>query len=434
MLASAAFLLALFAPGAGASSAMVGDRFPESARTATNQITAYTLAPDLARKAHHLEEISFWGQIATFLYSLAILLFILKSRCAVAFRDWGERASSNRFLQTAVFVPLLIGLIALFGLPVDVTEEWISRIYGFSVQSWPSWLWDWSKVQFLEILLGIVLVWILYAAIRRSPRRWWFYFWLASIPISAALVFVQPLIVDPMFHQFQPLAQKDPSLAAGLEQLVHRAGENIPPERMYWMNASDKTTDANAYVTGIGASKRIVVWDTTILHLNTQQAVSVVGHEMGHYVLNHIAKGLALGMVGLFFLFYLVYWSIGRLLAHRGTRWKIRAVDDLASLPAIMLLVTLFYFASNPIENGFSRHIEHQADQYGLELTHGLILDSGQVTAQSFQLLGQLGLEDPSPNAVDVFMFYTHPPMTERIQFAVTYDPWSHGGHGEFVP
>jgi STE24 endopeptidase len=99
-----------------------------------------------------------------------------------------------------------------------------------------------------------------------------------------------------------------------------------------------------------------------------------------------------------------------------------------------MLLVTLFYFASNPIENGFSRHIEHQADQYGLELTHGLILDSGQVTAQSFQLLGQLGLEDPSPNAVDVFMFYTHPPMTERIQFAVTYDPWSHGGHGEFVP
>src|SRR5271156_5301114 len=126
--------------------------------------------------------------------------------------------------------------------------------------------------------------------------------------------------------------------------MVHHAGQNIPPERMYWMNASEKVNELNAYVTGIGASKRVVVWDTTIAKMNTPQIVAVAGHETGHYVLNHIPKGLTIFAVGFLIIFYLGYRCIGGFLAWRGAIWGIRSVGDLASLPAFLLLLSVVSF------------------------------------------------------------------------------------------
>jgi Zn-dependent protease with chaperone function len=98
-----------------------------------------------------------------------------------------------------------------------------------------------------------------------------------------------------------------------------------------------------------------------------------------------------------------------------------------------MLILSILFFVANPVSSAFSRHDEHQADQYGLEVTHGLTPDSGQVGAQTFQILGDVDLGDPEPNPVDVFLFYSHPPIPDRVEFAVTYDPWSKGQPGEFV-
>src|SRR5258705_120198 len=153
------------------------------------------------------------------------------------------------------------------------------------------------------------------------------------------------------------------------------------------MGAGEKTTTLNAYVTGFGASKRIVVWDTTIAKLSTPQIVFVAGHEMGHYVLQHILKGLMLGAVLLLVGFYLGFKCIGWALARWGTNWGIRALDDWASLPVLLLLFSIMAFVSNPIASVVSRYFEHQADQYALEVTHGLTPDSGQVAAQAFQIL-----------------------------------------------
>jgi Zn-dependent protease with chaperone function len=399
-----------------------------------HEITSYTLPPDLYRKAHHLGQIEFWGEIVTFFYSLGVLLIVLKLRLAPKFRDWAEGTASNRFVQAMIFSPLLVGTFDILGIPADAADHWIARKFALSVQSWPSWFWDWTKSALLVMVVAIVLVWLLYASIRKSPRRWWFYFWIATIPITIFLIFVQPVFVDPMFHKFEPLAAKDAPLADSLERMVQRTGEVIPVERMYWMGAAEKTNELNAYVTGLGASKRIVVWDTTIAKLNTPQTVFVVGHEMGHYVLNHIPKGIAGGLALLFVLFYVGYRLLGGLLARYGAGWGIRGVDDWASLPVLLLLLTILSFAVNPLQNAFSRHIEHQADQYGLEVTHGLTPDSAQVAAQSFEVLGEVDLSDPAPNRVDVFMFYSHPTIQDRIHFALTYDPWSQGGRGEFVP
>ncbi len=399
----------------------------------SEKVTDYTLPPDLYKKAHELTQIRFAFNLIGFVYGLVVLWLVLRWRLAPKYRDCAERSSTKRFLQSLVFSPLLLLTIAVLTLPSDVFENWIERKYGISVQGWGSWSWDWVKGQLIAIVIATVLIWLLYAVIRYSPRRWWFYFWLVALPIGVFLFFLEPWVIDPMFHKFEPLQKKDPALTASLEQMVQRTGETIPPERMFWMGAGEKTTGVNAYVTGIGASKRIVVWDTTLTKMNTPQIVYVAGHEMGHYVLEHIPKGLAFlgGLLLLFF--YLGYRSIGWVLARWGGEWRIRGVDDWASLPVLLLLLSVFGFVASPIGSAFSRHLEHQADQYGLEVTHGLIPDSSQVGAQAFQKLGETYLDDPNPNPVDVVLFFSHPPIRDRVRFALTYDPWANGGQGEFV-
>ena len=400
---------------------------------ASRIITEYSLPPDLHRKAHDRNRIQFWLALIGFVYGIVVLWLVLRWRLAPKYRDWSERFSSKSFLQSLVFSPLLLLTLAILTLPLDIYGELIEKRYGLSVQGWGSWGWDWVKGELISLVIGTIFIWLLYLVIRRSARRWWFYFWLITLPLGVFLFFLQPLIIDPMFHKFEPLQQKDPALTASLEQLVKRAGQDIPPERMFWMGAGEKTTGLNAYVTGIGASKRIVVWDTTIAKMSTPQIVFVAGHEMGHYVLQHIPKGLAFFAVLLLLAFYLGYRCIGWLLARWGAEWQIRGLEDWASLPALLLLLSVWSFAVNPIASALSRYLEHQADQYGLEVTHGLTPNSSQVAAQAFQVLGEVDLSDPDPNRVNVFLFYDHPPISDRVRFSLTYDPWAGGGQGEFV-
>jgi STE24 endopeptidase len=405
------------------------------ARPATpqKQITAYTLPPDLYQKAHDRSRIHFRLALIGFVYGLAVLWLILRWKLAAKYRDWAEHSSSRRFLQALVFSPLLLLTIAVFSLPLDIYGEIVEKRYGISVQNWGSWSWDWIKSELIGLVIGTILIWLLYIVIRRTPRRAWFYFWLMAMPIGVFLFFLGPWVIDPLFHKFEPLQQKDPALTASLEQMVQRAGENIPPERMFWMGAGEKTTALDAYVTGIGASKRMVVFDTTIARMNNPQIVFVAGHETGHYVLQHIPKGLAFFAALLLLFFYLVHRLIGWVLTRWGTAWGVRGLDDWASLPALLFLLSLLFFVANPIASAFSRHLEHQADQFGLEVTHGLTPNAGQVAAQAFQVLGEVDLADPDPNPADVFLYYSHPPISDRVSFSLTYNPWEHGGEGEFV-
>ena len=405
----------------------------QASATSAKTITAYTLPPDLYRKAHERNRIQFRLALIGFVYGLAVLWLLLRWKLSAKYRDWAEGASSRRFVQSLIFSPLLLLTVAFFTLPLDIYGETVEKRYGLSVQGWGSWGWDWVKGQLVGLVIGTILIWLLYMAIRRSPRRAWFYFWLIAVPIGIFIYFLGPWVIDPMFHKFEPLQQKNPALTASLEQMVQRAGENIPPQRMFWMGAGEKTTGLNAYVTGIGASKRMVVWDTTIAKMNNTQIVYVAGHEMGHYVLQHIYKGLAFFAPLVLIFFYLVHRLIGWVLARWGAGWGVRGLDDWASLPALIFLLTLLFFVTNPVGSAFSRYLEHQADQYGLEVTHGLTPDFGQAAAQAFQVLGEVDLSDPDPNPVNVFLFYDHPPISDRVQFCLSYNPWVVGGAGEFV-
>lgn len=396
-------------------------------------VTAYTLPPDLYAKAVRYSRAQYILYFVSFVWGVIVLLVVLGWRLAPKYRDWAERATSRRFLQAVIFTPILLLTIAVLELPTDIYGHWLSRSYGISIQGWGSWAWDWTKGELVSFILGIILVWILYAVIRRSPRRWWLYFWMSALPILFIVVFLSPLVIAPLFNKFEPLEKKDPALVVALEKIVHRAGMNIPPQRMFWMNESSKGRDLNAYVDGFGASKRVVVWDTTIAKMTVPETMFVFGHEMGHYVLGHIYKGMIFGAVLLFVLLYLGFRGMLWTLARWSSRWEIRGTDDWASLPVLLLWFAILGFFAAPVANTFSRHIEHQADQYGLEVTHGLIPDSGQVAARAFQILGEVDLSDPNPNPFIKLWLYSHPPLAERVHFALTYNPWVKGKHPKFV-
>jgi len=393
----------------------------------------YTLPPDRAEKAIAYARARRGLYFAEFFYEVVLLLLLIRWRLGPALRDWAERAGRNRFVQAMVFAPAFQLAFAVLTVPGSVAGHWLARGYGQSIQSWGSWLWDWSKSQALALVVGTLLIWLFYTAMRMSPRRWWLWTWIASLPIIVIAVFLVPLVVEPMFFHFTPLTASRPELAAQLERVVTHAGQNIPESRMYVMDASSKLNTLNAYVTGLGASRRVVVWDTTLARMTKPEILFVFGHEMGHYVLGHIRDGIifAAGLlfVCLFAGFHLFRWMVDRW----GETWGVRSPDDWASLPILFLLLSLFSFVLTPIDNAFSRHIEHQADQYGLEVVHGIVPDVPEVAAQSFQILGDVDLEEPSPSRLVKIWFYDHPPISERILFARTYDPWAKGESPEFV-
>jgi Zn-dependent protease with chaperone function len=283
------------------------------------------------------------------------------------------------------------------------------------------------------LVVGTLLVGILYFVIRRSPRRWWFYFWLASIPILLIMFFLQPIVIDPLFYTFKPLASAQPELVTEMQKVVHRGGMEIPDDRMFVMNASSKTTSLNAYVTGFGASKRVVVWDNTIAKATVPETLFVFGHEMGHYVLHHIPKEIAIDAAILLFLLYLGYRLSNGMLARWGAQWGIRDLQDWASLPALLFVITLLAFLATPAFNGVSRHFEHEADRYGLEVIHGIVPNPNQVAAHYFQKSGEKNLADPDPNTFIKIWFFDHPTRPERVHFVATYDPWSPGNTPEYV-
>ncbi|MGC2247250.1 MAG: M48 family metallopeptidase, partial [Terriglobales bacterium] len=278
------------------------------------------------------------------LYGLLILLFILRWRIAPKFRDLAERASSRRFVQLIIFAPLTLLTINFLTIPSDVWDEALQRAYGLSVQTWPAWFTDWMTNLIIMLIVGTVLVSILYAVIRRSPRRWWFYFWLASIPVLLIIFFIQPIVIDPLFFKFTPLADTQPALVAGIEKVTHRGGIDIPRDRMFLMNASSKTTETNAYVTGFGSSKRVVIWDTTIAKATIPEVLFVFGHEMGHYVLLHIPKEMSIIATIILVMLYLGYRLANWMLARWGYQWGIRDIKDWASLPALIFVISLLAF------------------------------------------------------------------------------------------
>jgi len=277
--------------GAASSSSQAPETYQPPAATAVEAI-----------EYSHAQHRVYFVDVA---YGLLILIVILELRVAPRYRDWAERATRFRILQAALYAPLLLLTIDIVSLPMSIWQQCIEREFHQSIEGWGAWILDWLKAEALGMVFAILLVWILYAILRWNPRLWWLYFWLASIPILIFVLFISPFVIEPRFFEFKPMSQTQPALAAEIEGLVHHGGLVIPQNRIYEMTASAKVQSVNAYVSGIGASKRVVVWDTTIARMTPLEILFVVGHEMGHYVLHHIPKGIAF-LCGVLLIFFIL--------------------------------------------------------------------------------------------------------------------------------
>ena len=404
-----------------------------SAPARTGQVQGYTLSPAQAAQAIAYARARHELYFLDVVYGLLLLVLLLQLRIAPRFRDLAARAAGDSFLQAIIFAPLILLTIDILSLPTAVWSHRLALKYQQSIQGWASWLVDWAKGEGAEVMIGVLVIWILYAVIRKSARRWWLYFWLAAVPLIILGAVAEPLIFEPLFFKFTPLENSQPHLAERIERVAGRAGLEIPQSRILEMNASSKRKDVNAYVSGLGATKRVVVWDTSIQRMTEDEILFVFGHEMGHYVLGHVRDGILFSCGALLFFLFLAYRSVHWMLARWGESWAIDGADDPASLPVLLLLLSVFGFLFTPVSNAYSRHLEHVADQYGLEVVHGLVPDAPVVAAHAFQVLGEVDLEEPNPSTAVKFWFYNHPPLDERMRFAQTYDPWSEGRAPEFV-
>ena len=394
---------------------------------------AYTLPPERYQKAVAYSRATYRLHFAAVAWTVAVLFALLFLRIAPRFRSFAERASGRRFVQALVFVPLLLVTLQVLGLPIDAYRHFLARAYDQSVQSFGSWLWDWTKGILVALVIAVPVAWGLYGILRKNPRRWWLTFWIGSLPVIVFIVFVSPLVIDPLFFRFEPLAARAPDLVDEIGRVTERGGLEIPRERMFLMNASEKLKSVNAYVTGFGASKRVVVWDTTLARMTTPQTLFVFGHEMGHYVLGHVFKTIVFLSALLLVLLFLAHLATRRIFRDGREPFGIGGLADWASLPLLLLLLTVFSALALPAVNGYSRSNEHAADVYGLEVIHGIVAGSNRAAADAFQILGEINLSDPSPSRFVRFWLYSHPPLAERLAFARSYDPWSRGEAPRYV-
>ncbi|HTB98196.1 MAG TPA: M48 family metallopeptidase [Terracidiphilus sp.] len=409
--------------------------------THAGQQAVYHLPPEKLVKAvaysrernifHFVDEL--WG--------LLVLWLLLATGAAAGMEAWAKRRVKKRWVQGLLFFAALLVVLAVTELPMDMWAEHESLHYGISVQGWGSWFGDQGKALGLTLVLGTWVMLLFQWIVKKWPRRYWLGIWLVTMPLMVLGVFVSPWI-EPLFNKYEPLSKNHAGLVAELEQVVERTGTNIPADRMFLMKASEKTNGLNAYVSGLGATKRIVVWDTTAGRVPDDVVMFVFGHESGHYVLNHIPKEMAGMAVGLFFLYWASAGFAGWLAQRKGAKWGLLTPEDSveASAPlahrtgfvVLLFVVSLASLIVEPASNAFSRHFEHEADVYGQEAIHGLVPDTQKTAVNGFNALGEAYLEDPNPSPFIEFWEYNHPSVKTRAEFAAQYNPWKNGGHGRF--
>jgi STE24 endopeptidase len=394
---------------------------PASASASASPVSADTGAvavPRASAKALAYERSGNVLWVIGTLWGLLVPAAILFSGLSARIRDFARRIGRKWYFTLAIYGAVITVLIFLVDLPLAYYAGFVrEHAYGLSNQTFGKWMGDQIKNLVIGIVGFALVMWVPYLLLRKSPRRWWLWTALAGIPLILITVWLQPLVIEPMFNRFGPM--HDRALEHQILALAERAG--IEGGRVYEVNKSVDTKAVNAYVTGFGGSKRIVLWDTIIRKLDARELLFVMGHEMGHYVLKHIAILLSMFILLLLAALWMVHASSGWLIRRHGRRFGFDRLDDIASYPLLALIVSVVSFVITPIPLAVSRHLEHEADRFGLELTR-----DNHAAATAFVKLQEENLATPYHGTLYKLWHDNHPPLGERIEFCNTYKPWAH--------
>lgn len=343
------------------------------------------------------------------LFYLLILLFGLSK----AFKRWSEQSAKYRILQQAIYLLWLSVAAFIATTPLGYVSYSLSKKYNISTQSFSSWMKDELIDFWVNFGTMFIIVIVLYWLMRKFQRKWWLFAWLISIPFTLFMMFLQPVIIDPLYNEFYPLKNKE--LETKILEMADTAG--IPAEHVFEVNMAEKTNALNAYVTGIGSNSRIVLWDTTLNRLTDDQILFIMAHEMAHYVEKHIYFGIAGYLIFSFLGLYIVARLMRVIVSKWGDALKISAVNDIQSLPLFLLLLSMLMYVLSPFSNTISRYEEMRADRYAIEMTH-----NSEAAIGTFQELTKAGLSEVNPPLLVKIFRYGHPTMLERITRIEEYE------------
>jgi len=357
--------------------------------------------------------------IVGFVWGIAVPAAVFASGLSARMAALARACFKTAFLVTALYALLYTAVACLLGLPFDWYATFVRpHAYDLSSQTPAKWISD-ALVSF-ALVAGVTatLLWVPYLLVSRDARRWWLWLSLLSVPFLCFFTVIEPVWVAPLYNHFGPM--KNASLESQILGLAERAG--IDGGRVFEVDKSVDTKTVNAYVNGLGATKRIVLWDTLLSKLEPEEVLAVMAHEMGHYVLNHVLLYIPVFFLGILVTMYAVHRTAPPILRRFGARAHVDSLRDVASLPLVLVLVQLYGFVVAPLGCAFSRHLEHEADRFALEITR-----DNHAMASAFVKLQSSNLSNPWPAAWLVWLRYTHPPLGERIDFANHYRPWDGG-------
>ena len=287
--------------------------------------------------------------------------------------------------------------------------------YGLSNQTVIVWLRNYGLEMIVTLILYALFVWIPYLIIHKSPHRWWIYTSLLAAPFMFFIMLIQPIFIAPLFNNFGPM--KDEQMETAILNLAAQCGIN--DSRVFEVDKSRDTKAVNAYVTGLGQTKRIVLWDTLIEKLKHKELLFVMGHEMGHYVLGHVIRSILLIILSIPLLLYGTHYMAHVMIARFHQRWRFKRLDNIASFPLLHMLLSICLFVGSPLGLMVSRYHEREADRFALELTQ-----DNPSAATAFVKLQSTNLGNPRPGKMYTFWRGSHPSLGDRIDFCNTYRPW----------
>lgn len=343
---------------------------------------------------------------------IKFLVPVLLLATGISNRIWlfAEGKGRNIFFAGIIYVVIFSIIDLLITLPTDYYGFVLRHRYGLSDQTIYRWLELNLKNFILNTIVFSLVIWFPYYLMRISPNRWWLYLGLLAIPVIAFVNFISPTYIDPIFNKYIAVDKENDDLGRDIKKLLDKAG--VGDADIFIVDKSRDTNTLNAYMTGIWSSKRIVLWDTTVNKMEREEVLSVTAHEIGHYVLGHIWKGIVLGGLFSVLLVYLIYKTSNWMLVRSNGSFGFTKIYSIASLPLFIFVLNMYMFLGNPIANFVSRHMEREADAYEINLTK-----DREAAISAMIKLSEESLSIPRPSEIYKIWFYTHPPVEERIEF-----------------
>ncbi len=399
------------APGASAPGRATVQTAPAFDVNAAVDTYLAKMPPAQRARSNAYFEGGYWLQLWDFLITLFVMWLLLRFRLSSRMRDLAERLTRFRPLQTAIYWVQFIVVVTLLTFPMSMYEGYFrEHKYGLLNQTFGPWMKDQMVGLGLGVVLGAILMVPLFALVRRLGQKWWVWGAIVMIVFLTFVVLISPVYIAPLFNKYTTLT--DPHIKDPILSMARANG--IPADNVYEYDASRQSNRVSANVSGFAGTLRISLNDNLLKRCTLPEIETTMGHEMGHYVLNHAYKGLVMYGVVIVIGFAFLNWGINFGLARWGAHWDVRGITDVAVLPLAVIVFSVYLFFMTPVTNTISRNMEFEADMYGLNAAQQ---PDGEANVD--MLLGEYRKLDPG--TIEEFLFYDHPSGRTRITAAMRW-------------